>query len=75
MLHCGINPRLACSPVHRVEMRPTTADVRDPWTLSIRLSAVALASDAHTLTHSHTSASAREWKHTTGKRINVTGTL
>lgn len=59
----GANPRLA-SAVHWVVMWPTTAEVRDPWTSSIRLSAPTLASDTH-------KTSAREWKHATGKCINV----
>lgn len=49
-------------------MWPTTAEVRDPWTPSIRLSAPAMASDTH-------KTSAREWKHATGKCINVRETL
>lgn len=60
---------LWCSPkassvVHWVVVCPTTAEVHDPWTPFIRLSAPAMASDTHR-------ASAREWKHTTGKCINV----
>lgn len=51
-----------------VVMRPTTAEVRDPWTPSIRLSAPALASDTRT-------ALAREWKHANGKCIYVRHTL
>ena len=66
-MHSGANPRLV-SAVHWVVMWPTTAEVRDPWTPSIRLSAPALASDTH-------KTSARDWKHATGKCINVRETL
>lgn len=62
----GANPRPA-SVVHRVSVWPTTAEVGDPWTPSIRLSAPALAS-------AHTEPSAREWKHATGNCSNVSET-
>ena len=52
----------------RAAMWPTTAEVRDPWTPSIRLSAPALASDTH-------KTPAKEWRHATGKCINVRQTL
>lgn len=52
----------------RSAMWPTTAEVRDPWTPSIRLSAPALASDTH-------KTPAKEWRHATGKCINVRQTL
>lgn len=60
---------LWCSPkassvVHWVVVCPTTAEVHDPWTPFIRLSAPAMASDTH-------KTSASEWKHATGKCINV----
>lgn len=66
-VHSGANPRLA-GAVQWVVMWPTTAEIHDPWTPSIRLSAPALASDTHR-------TSAREWKHATGKCINVRKTL